>query len=119
VEVRYPALEHGTTRAGRWLRARRLRIALWLAVAEGILVVFDAIAAWLALVVGLAIVGFYVVVGRDLRWDAARHVSWIAAAAQIFVAFVPVLLFFLSALAVIALALLAVVALLVLFADRR
>lgn len=117
--MRYPALDDGTTRAGRWLRARRLRIALWLAVAEGILVVFDAISAWLALVVGLAIVAFYVVVGRDLRWDAARQVSWIAAAAQIFVAFVPVLFFFLSALAVIALALLAVVALLVLFADRR
>ncbi len=119
MELRHPALEHGTTRAGRWLRARRLRIALWVAVAEGILILFDAIPAWVALLAGAAIVVSYVVVGRDLASDTGRQLSFIAALAQVFVAFVPVLVFFIGALAVIALAVLAVVALLALFADRR
>jgi hypothetical protein len=119
VQVRYPALEHGTTRAGRWLRARRLRIALWVAVVEGVLVLFDAIPAWVALLAGAAVVAFYVFVGRELTSDTGRQLSWIAALAQVFVAFVPVLVFFVGVLAVIALAILAVVALLALFADRR
>jgi hypothetical protein len=119
VELRHPALEHGRTRAGRWLRARRLRIALWVAVAEGILVLFDAIPAWVALLVGVGVVAFYVFLGRELTSDTARQLSWIAALSQVFVAFVPVLLFFVGVLAVIALAILAVVALLALFADRR
>ena len=31
-------IEHGTTKTGRWLRERRTRIVLWIAVLEGILV---------------------------------------------------------------------------------
>jgi len=119
VELRHPALEHGTTRTGRWLRMRRLRIALWAAVVEGVLVLFDAIPAWVALLGGVAIVAFYVFIGRDLQSDTGRQLSWIAALAQVFVAFIPVLVFFVGVLAVIALAILAVVALLALFADRR
>ena len=36
-------MEHGTSRTERWLRARRVRIALWIAVIEGILVVVHVI----------------------------------------------------------------------------
>lgn len=112
-------LEHGTTTTGRWLRARRLRIALWVAVAEGVLVVFDVIPGWTALLVGIAVIGLYVAVGRRLRSDSARQISWIAALSQGFVALVPLLLFFVGVLAVLALAILAVIALVALFADRR
>jgi hypothetical protein len=117
--VGQPALEHGSTRAGRWLRGRRIKIALWIAVVEGVLIIFDQIAEWLALVVGAAILGFYLLVGRNLTFDTGRQVSWIAALSQVFVALVPALLFFVSALAILVLAVLAVVALIVLFADRR
>jgi hypothetical protein len=119
VELRHHALEHGTTRGGRWLRTRRLRIALWVAVVEGVLVVFDQIPAWTALLVGLAVIAFYLFVGRELASDTGRQVSWIAALSQVFVALVPLLVFFVGVLAVLALAILAVVALLALFADRR
>jgi hypothetical protein len=119
VELRHPALEHGTTRTGRWLRARRVRIALWIAVAEGVLVLLDQIPGWLALLVGAAVLAFYAFVGREITSDTGRQVSWIAALSQVFVALVPVLLFFVGALAVLALAILAVVALIALFADRR
>ncbi len=114
-----PALEHGGTRGGRWLRTRRLRIALWIAVVEGVLVVFDVIPGLVAILAVLAALAFYWFLGRRLTVDSAREASWIAAASQLFVAFVPVLLFLLTSLAVIALAVLVVVALIALLADRR
>lgn len=113
------AIDHRSTRASRWLRARRLRIALWIAVVEGVLIIFNAIAGWLALIIGGAILAFYLLVGRNIRSDAARQASWVAAMSQVLVALVPVLLFFISALAIVALAVLAIVALLALVADRR
>ena len=119
MELRRPALEHGTTAPGRWLRGRRVKIALWIAVAEGVLVVFDVIPGWVALVVGVSVIAFYLVVGRALRPDVARQASWIAALSQALVALVPALLFLLSALAILALGVLALVALIALFADRR
>jgi hypothetical protein len=113
------AIEHQSSRTGRWLRARRLRIALWIAVIEGVLVVFDIVPGWVALVVGAIVVAFYFFVGRQLRADTIRQASWVAAASQLMVALIPVLLFVVGTLAIIGLAILAVVALLVLFADRR
>ena len=52
-------VDHSTTRAGRWLRERRLRIALWTAVAEGLLVVVHAIPLALAIVVAALVVAAY------------------------------------------------------------
>jgi hypothetical protein len=119
VELRGRALEQGSTRTGRWLRERRVRIALWIAVAEGVLVVFDVIPGWIALLVAAGLLAFYLFVGRDLRSDLARQASWIAALSQAFVALVPVMLFVLGVLAIIALAILALIAVIALFADRR
>jgi hypothetical protein len=113
------AIEHRSTRTGRWLRARRVKFALWIAVIEGLLVIFDVIPNWVALLVGALILGFYIIVGRQLRSDTARQGSWIAAAAQVLVALVPILLFIVGTLAIIALAILALVALVALVADRR
>ena len=62
---------------------------------------------------------FYVFVGRDLRRDAPRQAAWIAAASQVFVALVPVLVFVVGAVALIAVGLLAAVAIVALLADRR
>jgi hypothetical protein len=117
VEAR--ALPHGTTRTGRWLREWRFRLALWIAVVEGLLVVFDVISGWVALAIGAILVVFYFSVGRELRWDMLRQASWIAALSQVLVAFVPVLAFVLGVLAILAVAVLALVALAALLADRR
>jgi hypothetical protein len=117
--VELTAIEHRSSRTGRWLRARRLRLALWIAVAEGLLVIFDVIPGWTALLVGALILAFYLLLGRRLRSDTVRQASWVAAASQVFVALVPVLLFFVGILAVIALAVLAAIALVALLADRR
>jgi hypothetical protein len=117
VEAR--ALPHGSTRTGRWLREWRFRIALWIAVVEGLLVVFDVISGWVALLVGAILVFFYFAVGRELRWDTLREASWVAALSQVLVAFVPVLAFVVGVLAILAVAILALVALAALLADRR
>ena len=86
---------------------------------EGLLVVFDVVSGWVALVIGAILVVFYFSVGRELRWDTLRQVSWIAALSQVLVAFVPVLAFVLGVLAILAVAVLALVALAALLADRR
>jgi hypothetical protein len=101
-----------------WLRERRLRIALGVALVEGILVVLDVIPEWVAIVVGAAVVAYWWVAGRNHSWQLARQVSWTAAMSQVFVALVPVLAFVLTALAVVALVILAIVALVALLADR-
>jgi hypothetical protein len=119
MELGHAALEHGTSRTGRWLRSRRLRIALWIAVVEGIAIVFDVISGWIALLIAAIVIAFYLLVGRELRQDTVRQTSWIAAMSQALVALVPVLVFVIGAVALIAVAILAVIALVALFADRR
>jgi hypothetical protein len=110
--------EHRSTRLGRWLRARRGRIALWIAVIEGVLVVFGPISRWIAVLVALGAIAFYFLAGRDLRSDAARQASWIGAASQALVLLVPVLVIVVGTLALIVVAILAVIALVALFSDR-
>jgi hypothetical protein len=112
-------LEHRSTPRGRWLRARRLRIALGIAVVEGLLVVLDVVDWWIAVLVAIAAIAFYLVAGRELRSYIARQLSWIAAASQALVVLVPILVVVVTWLAIVALAILAVVALILLLSDRR
>jgi hypothetical protein len=113
-----PVVEHRSTRAGRWLRARRVRVAFWIAAIEGLLVVVHAISWWVAVAIAaLVIVGWFSFAHR-LRSDAARQAWWIAAASQALVALVPILVIIVGTLALIVVGLLAVVALLLLFGSR-
>lgn len=112
-------LEHRTTRTGRWLRERRVRVALLIAVVEGVLVVAKVISWPIALVVAVAVIVLYFAAAGRLRSDAARQAAWIAAVSQALVALVPVLLIIVGTLALIAVGLLAVVALILLFSERR
>ena|SRR2546423_2756029 len=111
-------LEHGTSRGGRWLRARRMRFALWIAVVEGVLVALHAI-PWIAgilIAVLVVVLAFWVL--RNIRADTIRQVAWIAGVSQAFVALVPVLVIVIGTLALIAVAILALVALAALFSER-
>jgi hypothetical protein len=112
-------VEHGSTPLSRWLRARRLRIAAWIAVGEGVLVLIHAVPRLLALVLAAAVILFYFAFGRQVRWDALRQVTWIAATSQALMVLVPVLAALIGGLAVIALVALAVIALFVLLQDRH
>ena len=112
-------IEHGASPVGRWLRERRVRVAAWIALLEGVLVVVGVIPRWPALLVAAGVIVFYLAVGRSARPDWLRQTSWIAATSQALMALVPVLLIVVSTLALIAVAILAIVALIVLFSDRR
>ena len=85
---------------------------------EGLLVAFDVIPWWLAVIAAAALVGFYFWAGRELRPDAAREASWIAATSQALVALVPILVAIVGTLALVAVGVLAVLALVALFTVR-
>ena len=115
---RGPVLEHGTSPTGRWLRVHRIRIAIWIAVVEGLLVLLGAIPKIPAIVIALAVVALYFWQGRNIKSDTPRQAFWIAGASQALVALVPVLAIVVGTLALIAVAFIAVIALILLFTDR-
>jgi hypothetical protein len=112
-------VEHGSTRGGRWLRRYRTRIALGIALVEAILVAFDVIPRWPAFFVALALLAFYVFVGRNVRSETIRQTSWIGAVSQLLIVVLPVILGLLTFAAFALIAILAFVALAYLFLDRR
>jgi len=119
VAYQTPVLEHGSTRYGRWLRANRLKIALWIAFVEGLLVVFDVIDVLPALLIaGLVVVAYFWLSPR-LRPGLARDALWTGAVSQAVVAMVPVLVLVVGTLALIAVGVLAAVVLIVLITGRR
>jgi hypothetical protein len=115
---RGPVLDHGTTRTGRWLRANRIKIAIWIAVAEGLLILLGPIPKLPAIVLAIVIVGIYFWVGRRITFDSGRQAAWIAAASQALVALVPILAIVVGTLALILVGFIAVIALILLFTDR-
>ena len=112
-------IEHRSSRLGRRLRESRLRIALIVALVEGILVLLGAIHWWVVLVLAIVAVTVYVMRGRISGREEVRAVSWVFAVSQVAVVLVPVLALVLTAFAVVALVLIAVAALVVLLRDRR
>ncbi|HEY2938895.1 MAG TPA: hypothetical protein VGJ27_03715 [Gaiellaceae bacterium] len=113
-------VEHGTTRAGRWLRARRTRIALWIAVIEGIIVAFaHDVSRWTVIAIAIPLLALYVVWGRNAQSDTFRQLTWIGGASQSLAVVVVVFSFFIPWLALIIAGVFAGIALLFLLADRR
>ncbi|MGH3070873.1 MAG: hypothetical protein ACRDNB_01220 [Gaiellaceae bacterium] len=112
-------IEHGTTSWGRRLRDSRLRIALIVALVEGVLVLFGEIDWWIVLLLAIGAVALYVTRGRSARRQEVRELSWMFAVSQLAVVLVPALALVLTALAVGLLVIVAVVALVVLLLDRR
>jgi|ERR671924_198474 hypothetical protein len=113
-------VEHRTTRAGRWLRARRTRIALWIAVIEGVIVAFaHDVSRWTVIAIAIPLLALYIVWGRNARSDTLRQLSWIGGASQSLAVVVVVFSFFISWLALIIAGVFAGIALLFLLGDRR
>ncbi|HEY7018580.1 MAG TPA: hypothetical protein VH297_08940 [Gaiellaceae bacterium] len=112
-------VEHGSTRAGRWLKARRIRIVLWIAVIEGIIVaVSPDLTKWTVIAIAVPILAIYVVWGRDAKSDTARQLAWIGGASQALAVVVVILGVLLSWLPLVLAAIFAGIALLFLFSDR-
>jgi hypothetical protein len=112
--------DHDSSRSGRWLRQRRLRIALWIAVIEGIVVAVSSdISRWTVIIVAILAIALYAFAGRTTRWDTGRQISWILAASQSLAVLVTILSFIFVWTALILVVLFAAVALFFLFSDRR
>ena len=79
-----PMIEAGGTRIGRWLRGRRVRLALWVAVDRRRFSLRSTpdLTKWTVLVIGAILLAFYMVAGRNMSWDVGRQLSWIALASQ-------------------------------------
>jgi len=115
-----PAIEAGTTRTGRWLRQRRIKIALWTAVVEGLIAAFSQdLGRWTILALAVIVLAFYMVAGRRFSWDVARELSWIAAASQVLAILVIIFAFLLKLVAIVIIVGFALVALAYLFTDHR
>jgi hypothetical protein len=112
-------IEHGSTRFGRELRQNRAKLAILLAIVEGILVLVGTIDWWVVVLLAIGSVAFYVLRGRASRHDTVREISWILAVSQLAVVLVPALVLVATAVAVVALVFLALLALIVLLRDRR
>ena len=115
-----PMIEAGSTRTGRWLRERRLKLALWVAVIEGLLVALTHdLTRWTVLILAAIVLAFYMLAGRNMKWDVGRHLSWIAAASQALAILVVILAFIVGLVALVLVGIFAVVALVYLFSDSK
>lgn len=117
-QPRRDAIEHGASSSALWLRERRVRTALWIALIEGLLVIFHVIDKWAAIGVAVAVLAVYFFFGRESKSPTVREVSWVAAASQAVLILVPIVVAILGTLALILVAVIAVVALVALFAER-
>lgn len=113
-------IDHRSTRIGRWLRVRRIRIALGIAVVEGVIVAFRGdVSRWTVIAIAIPLLAVYVFWGRHARSDMLRQAAWIAGASQALAVVVVILAFLLNWLALLLAAVFAAVALLYLLSDRE
>jgi hypothetical protein len=97
-----------------------VRLALWVAVIEGLLVALTPdLTKWTVLVIGAILLAFYMVAGRNMSWDVGRQLSWIAAASQALAILVVIFAFVFKLVAIVAVVIFALVALAYLFSDSR
>jgi hypothetical protein len=117
--VSQAAAEPSYSRTGRWLAERRLKIAIVIAVLEGILVAFEKeFSRWTVIIIAAPIVVFYIFAGRALESDTGRQISWIAAASQAFAVLLVILFFVIGLIALIFVGIFAAVALFLLLTDK-
>ena len=114
-------LEQRLSKPAKYLRDHKLRITLWIAAPEGLIVVLGVISGFKYVVYVLAVVAiaFWLAIARNYRSNVARQASWIFAASQALAVLVPIVLIIAKWAAITAIAILAIVALVLLFAERE
>jgi len=116
----HPAIDVRSTRLSAWVRERRLRLALWIAVFEGIVVTIRGdISRWTVVVIATLVLTIYMSLRERIHWDAGRQFLWIVAASQVMALLVVLLAFIVGAVALILVVLFAIAALVYLVSDLR
>ena len=114
-------VEHRTVEPGIGgrLRFHRVRIALWIAIIEGLVVIFSSgLTKWMVMVLAI-ISGLLYLLGRNAKSNVLRQLLWIFAASQL-LAFLLVTLGWIVKWALdLGLIVFAILALAFLFIDRR
>jgi hypothetical protein len=104
---------------GRWLYARRLKIALAIAVVEGIFVAFSSsFSHWTVIIISIPIIAFHIFAGRTLDSDVGRQLSWIAAASQTFTVIICVIAELIGKTSLIAVGIFAAMAVILLVGEK-
>jgi membrane-associated HD superfamily phosphohydrolase len=112
----HPPVERGP---GGWLRARRHRLALWIAAAEGVVVaVSHDLTKWTVVALA-ALAGVAWVLGRNSRSNGLRQGLWILVVSQLIAVVLVLFAVFFKWLLILGLVACAVVGLAILWFDRR
>ena len=113
------ALDHESSKSGRWLRARRFRVALWIAVIEAVLAaLLHDVSRWTIIVLAVIFVPLYLLWGHRQR-DTVRQITWIAAASQALAVVAAIVASLLGFFALAVAGIFAAIALFLLLSDRR
>lgn len=113
------AADHERSGTAIWLEQRRLKIAIALAVLEGIIVALEKdFTRWTVIIISAPIIAFYVFAGRSLQSDTGRQLAWIAAATQAFAILLCVVALLIGSFALIGAGILAAIAVVILLGER-
>jgi len=104
---------------GAWLRARRHRLAIWIAVGEGVIVLVSHDLTKWTVVALAAIAGVSWLLGRNSRSNGIRQGLWIFVVSQLIAVVLVLFAVFFKWLLVLGLVACAVIALAILWFDRR
>jgi FtsH-binding integral membrane protein len=107
------------TSPGVSLRQNRIKVALWIAVAEGLLTLIGVVPHWLVYVLAAVAIAFWAGAGRNYTSNLGRQLSWVFAASQAAAVLVPIVWILAKTAAIVAIAIIAAVALIYLFTERE
>ncbi|HEY7004215.1 MAG TPA: hypothetical protein VH281_08035 [Gaiellaceae bacterium] len=111
-------VEHGEGGPARWMRERRLRVALFIAFVESLVVLFSAHGWRYVIIAAIVALAAYWFLGRR-RGGLLYEITWVAAVSQLCAVLVPVLWVLVKTVAIIVLVGLALFLLVALLLDRR
>jgi hypothetical protein len=107
------------TSPGTSLRNNRTKIALWIAVAEGLLTLVGVFPHVLVYALAIAAIALWIGVGRTTSSNLARQLSWVFAVSQCAAVLVPAVWHIAKWAAITAIVVVAAVALVYLFTERE
>ena len=112
-------MPQGSSRGGRWLQTRRVRLAAWIAAAEALIVLFSHdVTRWTVIVIAIVAVLAWLG-GRESGSHLVRQVLWIFAASQLLAVIAVILAWIVTWAVILAVVVFAVLGLVYLFLDRR
>ena len=104
---------------GGWLRARRIRLACWIAAVEGIVVAFSAGVSKWGVIVLAAVAIFAFAYRRNSESNVVRQVLWIFAASQLLALLLVLFAVIVKWLVIVGVIVAVVIGLAILLFDRR